>query len=257
MLTFRGTNIVFAGLVVLLLVMDVFYDLPLWPYAACAIVYSLILFYGSYYVGSNFFLNVICSAPINEKKIAISFDDGPANDYTPSILEILKQYNVPAAFFCIGKRIAGNETLINNIHNQGHIIGNHSYSHHFWFDLFPAKKMLDDLKQMDTALEQCVSLKPRFFRPPYGVTTPGMKKAVAEGNYIPVGWNIRSLDTVITDNNKLFKKVTGALRPGAILLFHDTSRSTLETLPLIIEEALNKGYEFVRLDKLINKEAYA
>ena len=84
-----------------------------------------------------------------------------------------------------------------------------------------------------------------------------MKKALAAGNYIPVGWNIRSLDTVIKDNNKLFKKVTGALHPGAILLFHDTSKTTLNVLPLIIEEALNKGYEFVRLDKLINKEAYA
>eukprot|EP01035_Chromulina_nebulosa_P030930 gene30930-41164_t len=132
------------------------------------------------------------------------------------------------------------------------IIGNHSFSHHFWFDLFMAKKMLADIQQMDAELQKIVPLRPNFFRPPYGVTTPPMAKALAKGGYTAIGWNIRSMDTTATDNNKLFEKVTAALQPGAILLFHDTCKITVETLPKIIEEVRRKGYEFERLDKLID-----
>ena len=145
----------------------------------------------------QFFYKVICSANTDQKEIAISFDDGPASNYTPEILQLLKQDNVKAAFFCIGNRIAGNESIIAKIKEEGHIIGNHSYSHHFWFDLFSSKKMLDDLKKMDQEIERVIGLQPKLFRPPYGVTNPNLKKAIIKGDYTPVGWSVRSMDTVI------------------------------------------------------------
>jgi len=257
MLTFKNTNIVFITGLVALAILHGVIMLPAYVLLTFFLMYTLVIFYGSYFVHSDFFIKVICAGNNMEKKIARSFDEGPATEYTPAILELLRKYNISAAFFCIGKRIAGNEPIIRNIHQQGHIIGNHSYSHHFWFDFFSSKKMLADLKQMDQSLQRVVPLQPHLFRPPYGVTTPGMKRVMKEGNYTPVGWNIRSMDTIIKDEKKLYDKVISALKPGAIVLFHDTSKTTLAVLPAVIEYALDKGYEFVRLDKLIKKEAYA
>jgi peptidoglycan-N-acetylglucosamine deacetylase len=256
MLNFRNTNIIFILLLAALIGYDVYYHLPFYVYIIAVIAYSLLLFWGSYYVGSNFYFNIICSAKTNKKQIAISFDDGPAHEFTPQILQLLKQHNVPAAFFCIGKRVQENENLFKQVHEAGHIIGNHSYSHAMWFDLFSANKMYDDLQLMDAAMEKVIGLKPKLFRPPYGVTNPNLKKAVIKGNYISVGWNIRSLDTVITDEQKLLTKVTKALKPGAVVLFHDTGKAIPAVLPAFINVAREKGYEIVRLDKLLNLEPY-
>jgi len=96
-----------------------------------------------------------------------------------------------------------------------------------------------------------------LFRPPYGVTNPNLRKAVIEGKYISVGWNIRSLDTVITDHQRLLLKVTKALKPGAVVLFHDTGKAIQSVLPAFIELARQEGFEFVRLDKLLKLEPYA
>jgi peptidoglycan/xylan/chitin deacetylase (PgdA/CDA1 family) len=226
-------------------------------YIGLAVMYSLVLFYGSYNVGSNFFLEVLCSANITEKRIALSFDDGPAEQYTPQILQVLKDHDVPAAFFCIGKLIQENATLFRKVHEQGHIIGNHSYTHTPLFDLLPAAMMQQDMQQADVAMKQVLGLKPKLFRPPYGVTTPSMKTAVRNQGYTVIGWNIRSLDTMAKSEKKLLHKLTRLLRPGAVILLHDTQKVTLSVLPHFIRAARNEGYEFVRLDKLLNVEVYA
>jgi peptidoglycan/xylan/chitin deacetylase (PgdA/CDA1 family) len=232
------------------------WPIPGWVYFLVMIAYSLLLFYGSYRVDSGFYIQVICSAKTTEREIAISFDDGPAPEYSPEILRILKEYQVHAAFFCIGNRIEGNEQLVRQMHEGGHVIGNHSFSHHPAFDLFSSKAMSADLQQMDQEMFRVTGLTPRMFRPPYGVTNPPLKKAIILGNYIPVGWSIRSLDTVISNEKKLFKKVMGSLAPGAVLLFHDTSKTTVAILPAFIRAATAKGYRFVRLDKMLKLEPY-
>ena len=233
------------------------YGLPFYIYLLLLVVYSLTVFYGCINVSSGFFINIACSANTDKKEIAISFDDGPAANYTPEILQLLQKQNVKASFFCIGNRIAGNENIIEQIKSGGHIIGNHSYSHHFWFDLFTSKKMLNDLKQMDDELERVIGVKPKLFRPPYGVTNPNLKKAIIKGGYIPVGWSARSMDTVAKDEKKLLDKVNNAIKPGAVFLFHDTCKITLNILPSFIEEVKKKGYQVVPLDKLLHLKPYA
>ena len=178
MLNFRNTNIFFILLLFVLIAVHVNYGLPVYIYPLLFVAYSLIVFYGCYYVGSNFFIKIICKAKTEKKEIAISFDDGPAANCTPEILELLRQDNIKATFFCIGNRIAGNENILQQIKEEGHIIGNHSYSHHFWFDMFSSQKMLDDMKQMDEEMQRVIGLKPKLFRPPYGVTNPNLKKAI-------------------------------------------------------------------------------
>jgi peptidoglycan/xylan/chitin deacetylase (PgdA/CDA1 family) len=202
-------------------------------------------------------MKVLCTANIQARQIAISFDDGPAKKYTAEILEVLKKNNVPAAFFCIGKNIGGNEDLLRQLIAEGHIIGNHSYSHHFWFDMFSTRKMQADIQFMSETVKENTGLRPRLFRPPYGVTTPNMRKVMDRTDYIAVGWNIRSMDTMMKEPQQLLKKITSQLKPGAVILLHDTSQVTVSILQQLIDEAKNKGYEFVRLDKLLNVEPYA
>jgi peptidoglycan/xylan/chitin deacetylase (PgdA/CDA1 family) len=226
-------------------------------YVALFLIYSLILFYGCYYIKSNFFIKVICSAITERKQLAISFDDGPAENFTPAILKILKEQNVQATFFCIGNKIAGNESLLKQVHDEGHIIGNHSFSHHFWFDLFSTKKVIADLELMNKTVENNIGVKPKLFRPPYGVLNPNIKKAIIKGGYIPVGWSVRSFDTVITDEEKLLHKIKQALQPGAVFLFHDTSITTLHILPAFIKYVKENGYEIIRSDKMLHLQAYA
>ncbi len=257
MLNFRNTNIFFILLLLLMAGINMYMHIPVYFYVITVLVYSLILFYGSYYVGSNFFMKVLCSANTTQKQIAISFDDGPARQYTPEILKLLKSNNVPAAFFCIGDRVGGHVDLLRQAIEDGHIIGNHSYSHHFWFDLFSTKKMLSDVAMMSETVKEATGLRPKLFRPPYGVTTPGMKRVMEQGGYTAIGWNIRSLDTMIKDEKKLLQKIISSLQPGAIVLLHDTSGSTLSVLPELFTEVRKRGYEFVRLDKLLNVAPYA
>lgn len=257
MLNFRNTNIVFISLVLLLITVQLLYVLPIYIYLIVFVVYSLIVFYGCCQVDSNFFIPVICSANTTEKEIAISFDDGPATNYTVEILQVLKVENIRAAFFCIGNRLKGNEQLIRRMMDDGHIIGNHSYTHHFWFDMFSSKRMLEDMMKMDLELEKIIGKKPKLFRPPYGVTNPNLKKAIRQGGYTPIGWNVRSLDTVIKEEEKLLGKLIKSITPGSVFLFHDTCKITLDILPAFIQEVKNRGYAIVPLDKLLHLKPYA
>jgi peptidoglycan-N-acetylglucosamine deacetylase len=169
----------------------------------------------------------------------------------------LRVNKIKAVFFCIGNRIAGNENILKQLQSDDHIIGNHSFTHHFFFDLFSSKKMLNELKLMNKETEKITGLKPKLFRPPYGVMNPNLKKAIQEGDYIPVGWNVRSMDTVAKDEKKLLDKVIQSIKPGAVYLFHDTNKFTLAILPEFIRQVKELGYDIVRLDKMLQLKPYA
>lgn len=230
---------------------------PWWAYLLLSLPYTGLLVWGAMKVTSNFFMPVICAVNTSEKVMAITFDDGPLTQYTPEILDILRQYEAPAAFFCIGKNIAGKEALIRRIDAEGHVVGNHSFTHHFWFDMFGSKKMLAELKEMDQAVADIIGKKPRLFRPPYGVTNPNLRRAVKRGRYVAIGWNIRSLDTVIKEENELLQRIKPAIQPGAVLLLHDSMAVTAKTLPALLSYIKAQGYRVERIDQLLNIPAYA
>jgi len=257
MLTYRNTNIFFGLILLVLAGSDYFYNIHWLAYLLIVFLYSLVLFYGCSFINSNFFLPVICDAKTAEKEIAISFDDGPVENYTPQILQVLKEHDVKAAFFCIGNRIKPQSGIFKALHDEGHIIGNHSYSHHFFFDLFSWGSMLSELQLTNRIIEEETGLRVKLFRPPYGVINPNLKKAIEKGKYTTVGWSVRSMDTKIKDENKLLEKVNSSLKPGAVFLFHDTSATTLAILPSFIQRAKESGYKIVRLDKMLNVQAYA
>lgn len=253
MLNFRNTTIVFFVLLALYICLQV---QPWYGYFILAAAYTLLLFYGSFYIGSSFYVKVICKGNTGKKQIAISFDDGPIEKYTPEVLAILREQQVPATFFCIGYRVAEHAALLKQILADGHIVGNHSYYHDFWFDMHGSKRMKAELQQMQDLVHHITGREMKWFRPPYGVTNPNVRKAVRAMGYNVIGWNVRSLDTMIRDEEKLLEKVKKGLKPGAVFLFHDTSHPTVHVLSLFLKYVKAQGYEVVPLDKLINLPPY-
>src|SRR5450631_3359810 len=172
-------------------------------YGWLLLLYVSVLFCGSYFIRMGFFMKSICSAKTTEKIIALSFDDGPVAEKTTAILDILKDYQAEAAFFCTGKNMAENESILKRIPQDGHIIGNHSYSHDRFFDLFSSRRMLREMQGTSRVCKNVTGLSPRFFRPPYGVTNPNLKKSVLRGGFISIGWSVRSFDTIIKNDDRL------------------------------------------------------
>lgn len=236
--------------------LQVQHNWPWYGYFVLPVAYSLFLFYGSFYIGSNFYMPVVCRGRADQKQIAISFDDGPIEKYTPEVLAILKEQQVPAAFFCIGYRVAEHEALLRQVLAEGHIVGSHSYYHDFWFDMHGSKRMRAELQQMQDLVHHITGRQMKWFRPPYGVTNPNVRKAVRAMGYNTIGWNVRSLDTMIRDEERLLEKVKKGLKPGAVFLFHDTSHATVHILRDFLKYVKDRGYTIVPLDKLINLQPY-
>jgi len=257
MLTYRPVNIIFLVMLLALMVANLYTHIPVWSYMLLVIAYSGIQVYGSMVVSAAFFIPTKCRGNRAGNAVALTFDDGPLPVMTERILDILKMHQAPAAFFCIGQRIQKNPEILKKISREGHVIGNHSFLHGKFFDLQSAGKMANELRQTDRAIEEAIGAKPRFFRPPYGVTNPNLAKAIRQCGHVTVGWNVRSFDTVTPDEEALFSRVTKNLQAGDIVLFHDYCESTINILPRVLEYIRKAGLKVVRLDELLNERAYA
>lgn len=255
MFKYRTASIFAFIILALLMILNLFVDIGYVPYLVLFLLCSGIIFYGSAVVNSGFYFKMICSVKTDKKFIAITFDDGPTT-VTPLILDVLKEYNVLATFFVVGSRIEKKELIIKKIVNEGHLIGNHSYYHNFWFSNFSLKRITGELRETENVIEKYSGKRTNFFRPPYGVTNPTIKRAVKKMNYIPVGWSLKSKDTIIKSSDKILLRLKNKVKPGDILLLHDTNAKVIIVLKEFLEFALQNGYKVVRLDALLNVEGY-
>ena len=257
MLNYKNTNRVLFACITMLLILPIELKSKILILSILLIIYIGLIVRGCLFINVNYFIQSLCSSNTNEKKIAITFDDGPDKVYTNLILEILKKEEVESCFFCIGKNVVKNPELIRKINQQGHIIGNHSFSHDFWFDMKSQKLMTEDLKKNEDEIFRIINKRTQFFRPPYGVTNPNLKKAINQLKYKSIGWNMRSFDTTAKNEEELLNKIKKRLKPGSIYLFHDNIKITTQVLSEFINYSKNQGYQFVRLDKLLNINCYA
>jgi peptidoglycan/xylan/chitin deacetylase (PgdA/CDA1 family) len=254
---YRLTNIItFILLALLLCLHNLWQPVAWWIFVLLLVAYTAVLAWGSVNIGAGFYMPVTCQVNTTKRVVALTFDDGPQSSFTQQVLDILAAHKVPAAFFCIGKNVAAQGELMQRIHAEGHLIGNHSYSHHFWFDLFGAGRMLEELRRTDALIEKATGGRPHFFRPPYGVTNPNLRKAVMKGGYFPLGWSIRSLDTIAKEEEQLLHRIGSKLKPGSIILLHDSAEITVKILPSLIADIHHKGYTIERIDKMLNIPAY-
>lgn len=214
------------------------------------IIAGAFLFYASYSISSGIYIKAFCRKKTDRKVIALTFDDGPDLHCTSQVLDVLNKSNTKAAFFCIGEQAENHPTLIQRIRQEGHLIGNHSYSHSNRFPLFSYKRMIEDLQKTDQLLERLTGNKITLFRPPFGVTNPIIAKAVRKMGYTTIGWNIRSLDTMGEPIDKVFHRIVKQIKPGSVILLHDRMPDSATLLTRLLEYLQQNRYEVKRIDEL-------
>lgn len=246
---------IFLALILGSLALDGTFHIPLTWYIALASVYVVTVVAGVIMPSLSFFVNVRTRG--SGPGVALTFDDGPLPGMTNQVLDILGRYNIPGAFFCIGNRVDANPDLVRQIDHSGHLIGNHTYWHGKLFDLKGAPMVTRELYDTDVSIHRIIGKRPRLFRPPYGITNPMIARSLRRLNHTVVGWSIRSFDSITSDREKLFARVTRSLKDGDIILFHDYSQTMIDILPDVIEHIRKSGLEIVRVDKLLNEKPYA
>ena len=197
------------------------------------------------------FPNIIWKKITEEKKIWLTFDDGPEKEVTEFILETLKKLNIKASFFLIGKNIQEFPELTKEIIKKGHIIGNHSFSHlngfkskneEYIYDIELGQKLINE-----KLVEMGITNKIKIFRPPYGRILPRQIKSLKE-NYKIVMWDVFSWDFKKNISpEKIYNNVIDNVTEGSILVFHNNKKS-LYNLKLTLEDTLiklkEKGFVF-------------
>lgn len=255
MLTYAASIRLFLVFMAAMLLADIIIHLPLWLYGAVFLVLIVTMVYGSATIQSGFYLKAICQGS-SPNQVALTFDDGPYGESTAALLDILKENKVSATFFCIGDRVTKYPELIQRMHREGHLVGNHSQTHHPLIDFFSKKKWAAEIETVNQQIQEITGETPRFFRPPYGVTTPLLAKALQESDMLTIGWNLRSFDTVTDSLEKLLRKIRRQVSPGSILLFHDSAAVAVEGLQGVLDILDDQGLQPVRLDRLIDEQPY-
>ncbi|MBD79170.1 MAG: polysaccharide deacetylase [Crocinitomicaceae bacterium] len=220
------------------------------------LIFGLYVTYNSFHIEQNFFLESIVSGKPKKKGIAITFDDGPNNTITPKVLALLDKYNAKASFFCIGKNAEEYKEILQQIDRAGHTIGSHSFSHDKWIDFLFTKKWINEIELANNTIESIIGKRPRFFRPPYGVTTYHLAKAIKRTKMLSIGWNIRSLDTMNNNVLEIVNRSTENLKDGCIVLFHDNLDWSCDVLEEFLIRTQKLGLQVVPLPELIEEKAY-
>ena len=219
------------------------------------IAYLTVVTFGTLNIGYNYFLHSYCNSSITKKEIAITFDDGPHPDITPKLINLLNLHNIPATFFCTGKNVVAYPKIVSKMHTSNHIIGNHSYGHSNFFDLFSSARMQKEIVDTNIAIKKAIGKTPLLFRPPYGITNPMLSKAIKKSKILSIGWSLRSLDTYKT-HNRVLAKLKANTKAGDIVLFHDTNPNIVTIIEDYLVWLQDNGFKIVSLTNLLNIPAY-
>lgn len=256
MLPFQQVKFSLGLYLFLLFLVDQTFNISIWAYLLPMAIGLFLFGKAAANIQSNFYLKAICHGETEKKQIALTFDDGPDLKITPQVLALLKKHNLLATFFLIGHKISGQEAIVQQIDAEGHLIGNHSFSHSVQFDFKWTHWVRKELQETEQLIFKCIGKKVRYFRPPFGVTNPNIGKAARLENYQVIGWNVRPYDAVTNDKALILKRIKDGLQPGSIILLHDVKPLIIEVLEELIPYLQQEGYEVIALDQLINESAY-
>ena len=192
-----------------------------------------------------------------EKLIALTFDDGPDEDYTPQILDILKKYNVKATFFVVGQKVGWNPEIVQREFEEGHEIGNHTFTH-----INVCHRGYSDINKEITKTQEAIKgitgQEPKIFRPPYRAINKEMCSIVKEKNMNVILWS--DLDPRDWSNPGVYyitNTILTKAKNGNIILLHDynnqrrSTSQTIQALDIFIPILIEKGYKFVTVSELV------
>lgn len=199
------------------------------------------------------------------KSIVLTFDDGPTSEYTIKILDILKKYDVKATFFVVGKRVQENCPIIQRMYQEGHEIGNHSYTHPYLTKI-SIEEQQKEIAYNQQIIQQCIGYQPRWFRAPYGDQNPDLLSIVNRFGLKNAQWTIDTNDWRNSSNIKTITNLAINNSNPAVILMHDgakinpnfihpeesfTRTNTVNSLENIITNYKNRGFNFYTLSNAI------
>lgn len=193
------------------------------------------------------FSGQIWSIRTNEKKIYLTFDDGPTPEVTDWVLSILEANQVKATFFCIGENIQKYPEIFQNIIKAGHQVGNHTFNHIKGWNTTTAT-YLENIAQCQDEILKYYPNQDMLFRPPYGKITPKQSKKCRKRGYKIIMWDVLSadFDAKITPE-KCLQNATSKVQEGSIIVFHDSvkaQKNLRDSLPQAIQILKEKGFVF-------------
>ncbi len=254
MLTYRYVSRAFVLISCFLIIGYFVADISLLYLLSAFALFVFLCFWGSAFICSGFYTNAICrDVNNNGKNVFITFDDSPEESETIRVLEVLKKHDVRATFFVIGEKAEKNIELIREIAKQGHVLGNHSYSHKNFFPLKNSKKIAEEIKITYSIIKSVKPSEVDIFRPPFGVTNPSIAKAIKRLDVCTIGWSLKSLDTTINNHERILKRLVKKTRPGDVVLMHDSIKNINKVLDDYITFLKKNNYNFETVDKLVTE----
>ena len=187
--------------------------------------------------------------PAKDKKIALTFDDGPHPKVTKQILKTLEKYEAKATFFVVGQEVKEHPEILKAVYNAGHEIGNHTFNHEKLTAL-STKEIKQQIQATDTLIKSTIGQRATVFRPPYG----SYDKTITDQLNVPnVLWTIDTLDWKHRDPKKTVQAVKERAKNGSIILMHDIHQTTADALDEVLATLQKQGYEFVTVSELLGK----
>lgn len=252
--------VVIAGMIACVLLIPAGWIVALVLLAA----YLVVVAWAVFHVNSSIWARTLWRAPAPINAVALTFDDGPDPEFTPRVLELLRAKDVHAAFFCVGSRVREHPELARRIAEAGHLLGNHSDSHAMWINFSARKRLRREIAACNDAIEQAAGVKPRLYRAPHGFKNPALGDVLREQGMTAIGWQVRGFDAVVSDAGRIAQRIVDKAKAGGVILLHDGAglqgsrdrAATLAALPVVIDGLRAQGLEIVRLDELLQIEAY-
>ena len=192
-------------------------------------------------------LSEVSTQDLAEKKVALTFDDGPNAVYTEGLLDGLKERGVHATFFLLGKAVEISPQLVERMHKDGHLIGNHSYEHVNLSSLSD-EAAIAQVDKTNEAIHQVTGEYPEYIRPPYGCWKSNLDY---ETTMIEVLWNVDPLDWKTDNAPAVVERVLSEVQENDIILLHDASESSVHAAFEIIDKLTEQGYVFVTVDEIL------
>jgi peptidoglycan/xylan/chitin deacetylase (PgdA/CDA1 family) len=181
--------------------------------------------------------------------VALTFDDGPDPVDTPRLLDLLREKDVKATFFVVGRRADQYPEIVRRAWVEGHLVANHTWSHDSLFCFLMPRRLRAEIERCTESVRRSCGFRPRFFRSPVGLRHPLLAPYLESLGLEYISWTIRTFDTFTTDASVLAQRILNKAACGDIILLHDhLPRGTgamLEALPRVIDELRKRGLEFV------------
>jgi len=194
------------------------------------------------------------------KQLALTLDDGPNDPHTPNLREVLSKHEVRATFFVIGRYARQRPDILQNIAKQGHVIGNHTFTHPslIWKS---DSRIRNELQQCGDAIRDAVGEHSDLFRPPWGSRRPGVFQVVRRMGLQPIMWNVTGYDWNAPSAEYIERKVTAKIRGGDVVLLHDGGHAafgadrskTIAAVDKLLTRYKAEGYNFVTIPEMMSR----